>query len=94
MDLTEEVKEFLHEKRLKDAKEINEEGYCKDFAEMIWRKYPEAELRATDIMDATIEGHYFILNRKSGQYFDSESPMGVEKPADLKYFKRRNDRRK
>lgn len=94
MDLTEEVKEFLHERRLKDAMEINEGGYCKAFADMVWEKYPEAELMATDITDATIEGHFFVHNKKNGLYYDSESPLGVKKPADLKYFKRRNKRRK
>lgn len=94
MNLTEDVKEFLREKRLKDAVEINEEGYCKSFADMVWEKYPETELMATDINDATIEGHYFVLNKKNGLYFDSESPLGVKKPADLQYFKRRNKRRK
>jgi hypothetical protein len=94
MDLTEDVKEFLQENRLRDAKEINEEGYCRDFADMMWRKYPETELMATDINDASIEGHYFVFNRVDGRYYDSESPLGVRKPADLKYFKRRNSRHK
>ncbi len=89
MDLTTEVKEFIRKTGLNDANEINEKGYCKAFAVMVWQKYPETELKATDERDASIEGHFFVFNRENGLYFDSESPLGVQAPAKLKYFMRR-----
>lgn len=88
MDLTKEVEEFISANGLRNAKEINEKGHCGEFAKVIWMKYP-VEVRIKEPGDPSIEGHFYIVDR-DGLYYDSESPKGVAKASDLKYFKRRS----
>ena len=89
MDLTKEVDEFLKTRRLRNAKQVNENGYCREFADAIKATHSNVRVGITDPHDPSINGHYFIVGN-DGLFYDSEAPQGVKRPSELKYFKRRS----